>query len=508
MSIITDKNKIVIKTEVITSEKFLQYLRDYEEIEIGEKSVINDICINNYEIPTTKKGINSRITISDSEFAGDFCIDGSERYDKIIIFFKDISFNNTTFSGRIIIKNCRADMSNPAITPIFEFKNCTFKKKIDISQSVFGHFTLEDIPLKKTTENSNENLPEKKHEINHVIFQDVIIHKNANFQGDHFRKQFHLIRCDVGEIAYFCGAKFDDIVNFDESTFRMDVFFKEDKNYERCPEPCSLHGISSQIRIDDKCCPPFEDHICPIYISKKIDEGKASERIIQYCRLYRIFCKRIIDDRESKDNVHFCKFEKRVLIQNVTFHQRVLFDNAVFSNRLFLPESKFHNTLSLNNTKFSNPKDKEIAYRIAKKTAEDSGKYEDAAENYSCEMQAIREQKNKVMRYVEFWLFERAFGYGVKSERIFFSWLFIILAFALVFTGIATYNQGFGNLINDFGFWFIFSLMKSTVPEFNLILNPPQPIGIIELLVYLEALIGLFFWAGIIATISKRFLNG
>ena len=289
--------------------------------------------------------------------------------------------------------------------------------------------------------------------------EHVKIDKTANFHRTIFGGQVHVMHSYFGEYVYFDGANFLDNAFFSWCTFRYDTFFSNAVDAVNEPIPCV--------------------------------------------------------------------FNARAIFQRLSFHRKISFDNAEFHEGFEIIEPQFYGMLSLENTKIENDKDprrayrdQEIAYRWAKNTTENVGLNGD--DYYFEEMIAIRkQQENPIKRFLEWILIEKALGYGVRPWHIIGSWIYVVLIFTTFFFiphvyaenifSIGQINFIFTHWIslvtNDWGPYLIncltLSTMKATIPA----ISPFQINDNYILLTYVEALIGTYLWAGVIASIGKKLLK-
>jgi hypothetical protein len=221
--------------------------------------------------------------------------------------------------------------------------------------------------------------------------------------------------------------------------------------------------------------------------------------------LYKASFSESYDDINTKKT---CKFFNRAIFQRVIFRRELSFDKAEFTKGLELIESEFNGPFSLKETIINNDTDprnahrhREIVFRSAKKAAEKHGFYVDAADHYFNEMVAIRHQKDRCIDILEWIFIERFLGYGVRIENIFYTWLGCVVAF----TFLTWHYQGIVDIQNTNYFFncFLFSLMKVSLPAFSAFdVNLSY-----KILEFTEAIIGTYLWAGIIASIGKKFLK-
>jgi len=392
------------------SKEVLDKIRKKEIIDYNNYRITGDIKIDKSILEMGQ--LESQITIKDSHIEG-------ELYIEDIVFFGNIQFERTTFSGPVTIKNCRIDPGSRPSEPTFSFINCKFEKKILFDHIVFTHFLLKDSKIKRD-----------------VKFEHILFEKTANFHKTCFNGQIHVTDCYFTLYANFDGVVFGDVANFVRTTFKYATFFQ-----------------------------------------KYVDKNKK---------------------------VHFCIFKKRAIFNEVTFHEETVFDEAQFLDELIFKKSNFLYTLSLKGTCIMFLKDREIAYRKAKKASEDHGFYSDATHYYIDEMKAIREQKPWYIRIPELVLFDWFLGYGVKPERIIISWVGIVVLFAIgVYASKGISGVNGGDLINDWVNSLEFSIMRATTPG----VIGFQVNDNFKIFAFIEALIGTYFWAGIIACIGKKFLR-
>jgi hypothetical protein len=173
------------------------------------------------------------------------------------------------------------------------------------------------------------------------------------------------------------------------------------------------------------------------------------------------------------------------------------FEKATFGKNVTFLASNTH-LLTFVDATFHDIREQETACREAKRTQEQAGNRELADYHFYREMEAKRKQRHPIMRFIELPL-QYLFGYGVYPSRVALTWLSIIALFTLVYWyGKAI--EGTGSLLG----YIYFSVITAATPGYG----GYRPVsGVWQGVASIEAIMGTFMWAALIATFARKFMR-
>ena len=183
------------------------------------------------------------------------------------------------------------------------------------------------------------------------------------------------------------------------------------------------------------------------------------------------------------------------------------FNNIITKKEVNLNESHIsgniqlkmeHEAISLKSTKFISSPTQEKACRYSKTFWEGLGDRERSDYYFYREMDAKRKQKSYFFRFLEWYLIQIPFGYGVYPLRVVISWISIILIFTVIYS---TQNGVNGNL--GFFSYLYTSVVTAITPGFG----NYHPEGFYQLVASFEAIIGTFMWVTLIATFTRKYMR-
>ena len=180
-------------------------------------------------------------------------------------------------------------------------------------------------------------------------------------------------------------------------------------------------------------------------------------------------------------------------------HGDVWFEGAIIGGDGFLFEDvKIAGSLLFTGTKFQDHGVQELACRKAKGILGRLGDKEGADYHFYREMEAKREQKHPVIRFLELPV-QYIFGYGVYPLRVIATWLLTVFSLAFV------YWLGNGvEAANSLLEYIYFSVVTAATPGYGG--YHPKP-GFYQGLASFEAIFGTFMWAAFIATFARKYMR-
>jgi hypothetical protein len=147
---------------------------------------------------------------------------------------------------------------------------------------------------------------------------------------------------------------------------------------------------------------------------------------------------------------------------------------------------------------FNDIRGQENACREAKRTQEQAGNRELADYHFYREMEAKRKQRHSIMRFIELPL-QYLFGYGVYPSRVALTWLATILVFTLIYW-LGKAVESADSLLD----YIYFSVVTAATPGYG----GYRPVsGVWQGVASIEAIIGTFMWAALIATFARKFMR-
>jgi uncharacterized protein YjbI with pentapeptide repeats len=191
------------------------------------------------------------------------------------------------------------------------------------------------------------------------------------------------------------------------------------------------------------------------------------------------------------------------------FSGDAIFDDANFKggcdfgHTKFMRFSSFWNTqidkeISFRYAKFGSPKSQEQLSRIGRNFSEQNGNKADSDYYYYQEMDAIRKQKPRIIRYPEFFFIQLVTGYGVYPFRLYSWWLLFVVFFAIVYWiggGVVGAKEPIDYI------WF--SITTAITPGFA----GYSPAGMYKIVAGIEAILGSMLWAVFLATFANKYFR-
>ena len=209
------------------------------------------------------------------------------------------------------------------------------------------------------------------------------------------------------------------------------------------------------------------------------------------------------------------KFQEDVNFADTEFYEVVFFGGTEFQKRGDFEYANFQRTVSFRGAVFSDLKDKEVAYRKARRCFEREGDREEADYYFYHEMVARRKQRSKLwqwpLRSLEWLLVDRTCAYGTRYDRVILFAIVLILGFAflVVFAGdlyLVTANVKASTL--PFLQKLLYSTYFSVVTFTTLGYGDIHPIGwLTRGVASLESFIGAFMMALFVAVFVRKYMR-
>ncbi|MDY6864878.1 MAG: potassium channel family protein [Halobacteriota archaeon] len=174
------------------------------------------------------------------------------------------------------------------------------------------------------------------------------------------------------------------------------------------------------------------------------------------------------------------------------------FNRAEVNGDLRFHLAEVKGELSFKDAKFKKAGAQEEACRRARKIYEDVGNRDEADYYFYHEMEARRRQKKGTIRILELPV-QYIFGYGTKWERVFITWLSVLIACALLFWiggGVEGANSLWENIY--------FSVATATTVGYG---DYHPKSGVYQALASVEAIFGTFMWAAFIAIFARKYMR-
>lgn len=284
---------------------------------------------------------------------------------------------------------------------------------------------------------------------NSLFFRYVVIDGSVKFDGGtNIKFVTRFSNAKVGGSGWFSGVTFGNFVNFSEAKFGGSLLFQNSS----VGRDAQFYGINIK------------------------DEANFSETT----------------------------FNKDVDFSAVRIGGVTSFDDSNIKKDAFFYGAKIGGRLSFDNTTFGTLKGEEEAYLTAKNVFDNLGDRIEADKYFFKEMVAKRKQKDCYIKYLEKAILEYGFGYGVYPSRVMVMWLFVILIFTIVYSTEVIYSTD--NIVYDFNSflsYFYSSVVTAITPGFGTY----RPIGNYQIWASIEAIIGTFLWATLIATFTRKYMR-
>lgn len=196
-------------------------------------------------------------------------------------------------------------------------------------------------------------------------------------------------------------------------------------------------------------------------------------------------------------------FKRAHITENVSFYNAQIGGSAWFNHALIEGSTWFDlievkGGLSFRKTVFRDIKGQERACRTAKTIWERIGDHERADYHFYREMEAKRKNKPFIIRYLEL-IVQYPFGYGVHPSRLLFTFILVMIFFAITFWVIdGTYSS------DSFLEKIRFSFLTLIIPAYGVI---NAKTGLIGILIIIEAFIGAFTWPTFIVTFARKYMR-
>lgn len=113
-------------------------------------------------------------------------------------------------------------------------------------------------------------------------------------------------------------------------------------------------------------------------------------------------------------------------------------------------------------------------------------------------MEAKRLQKDWYVKYPE-WIVQKFFGYGVYPLRVILTWISIIIIFAIIYWHLNAIQP---NSLLDYIYFSVTTAATPGYGGYTLTQGSSQRIFAI-----IEAILGTFMWAAIIATFARKYMG-
>lgn len=207
---------------------------------------------------------------------------------------------------------------------------------------------------------------------------------------------------------------------------------------------------------------------------------------------------------KNEANFSDTTFNKDVYFNAARIGGITSFNNSNIKEEAFFDGAKIEGRLSFDNTTFGTIEGQEEAYLKAKTVYDNLGDRIEADKYFFKEMVAKRKQKAWYKRYPEKALLEYGFGYGVYPLRVMVTWLVVILFFTIIYSTEVMYSTE--NLVYDFNSflsYFYSSVVTAITPGFGTY----RPSGNYQIWASIEAIIGTFLWATLIATFARKYMR-
>lgn len=214
-----------------------------------------------------------------------------------------------------------------------------------------------------------------------------------------------------------------------------------------------------------------------------------------------------------------------------TFDSYVGFAKATFCGDAGFFEAKFNgDILTFRDANFTLANSQEEACRRAKNVQAKTGNREEEEYHFYKEMVAKRKQKgiyetSNVMHemhgtlrsenlfvitrflwydLIEYIFLQKIFGYGIHPERVFKSWILIIIIFGIGYWIEGGMNGGLFGAIDYLESSFATAIAPGYIAA---IINNKEHSMLYHLAAIFETIFGTFLWAGFIATFAKRYMK-
>lgn len=422
------------------------------------------------KLPETIKKIASSIYIQDSKIEGSLNFVGiflasisfkDSNFCKYINFTGALFKDNVNFRGAWIegdaafygVKFCgTANFMGVRFNMNSRFKNAIFE-----GRALFGgDGTIKGPKFRYFADFKGASFEEE------AYFALAQFEMDAYFdEGVHFNKE-----------ANFRSAQFNGEANFDRADFNGNAFFDERAKFV-------LDTYFTDTRFNS------DAHFIEVIFLRDANFMNAEF-------LGNVFMGMDIYQRKSK------------------FYGATNFKNSLFKKRVHIKGADFLGnviSLSFRGAEFEDPLSQESVCRLAKRILETNGDKEEADYHFYKEMEAKRVRKSWYKRYPEYIFIQLIFGYGVHPPRLMASWIFIILAFGMLYW-IGSGINGAAQLLDCMKFSFASAIAPGYIAN---TINPGytgyQPTPIYQAMAGLEAILGTFMWAAFIATFARKYMR-
>jgi hypothetical protein len=332
------------------------------------------------------------------------------------------------------------DKGDPDFDRIQREKKTKAREKIENGDFSFEGAQLVELP------------PFEAIELTDATFTDATFNVDASFAGATFNGNAWFAGATFNGNAWFGGATFDGNASFAGADFRKNAFFDE-------------ATFKKSASFDEAT----------------FDRDASFERIT-------------IRGNASFSGAHI---NDDIWFIDATVSGNASFENATIKGRSRFTGAAMH-ALFFPNTNFSSDKDREVAYRAARRNLDKSGKRSEADEYFYREMAAKRRQKPLYKRLVE-WPLQYIFWYGVYPLRLIGIWLFFIFVF---FPALFWISKGL--TATDALNCVYFSIVTATTLGYGD--YRPLP-GAPQVLASAEALAGVIMWAAFITVFSRKYMR-
>ncbi len=189
---------------------------------------------------------------------------------------------------------------------------------------------------------------------------------------------------------------------------------------------------------------------------------------------------------------------------NAQFEEATIGESARFEGAEIGGYTLFYRTtiggiLSFKDTTFKDPRGQEEACRTAKNIWAKFGDRDEEDKYHYLEMEAKREQKKPIIRFLELILIQKIFRYGTKWEYVLITWFLVVFGFAFFFW-IGNGVEGATSLWENI----YFSIVTATTLGYG---DYHPTYGIYQGLAGILAIFGTFMWAAFIAIFARKYMR-